>query len=422
MFKNPILMLSLMIFGVFMLFGCADGDPFAGDYPNAVTVTATNPADVARTDAAVKIGVEQIKAKAPDFNPESFVIVDGTADVPSQLIPGKGKTGESVMFLTDLQPNEQKTFTLRYSTETIEPPEYTDRAQAVLAEKTGGEWNESEQVYEGGDFVDVTKVEVPDVHTDHSTYYRMEGPGWESDKVGYRLYLDHRNAIDIYGKKVTDMVLDTVGLHDFERYHHMAPWGMDILSVGDAFGVGSVGIWKDGSPYKLADVEDLSAEITTDGSIYSQFRLDYNGVQVEGNSYDVTSWLSIAAGSRLTNHTVQVSDNVNQFCAGLVKHGVEEMRSTADTDWRYLATYGTQTMEDEKLGMVLFYRTDAVKEITQDDLNYYLVMEPKDNMASFYFGAAWEKEPNGVKNKTEFLEYLNVTLQQLNNPISVNLN
>jgi len=38
-----------------------------------------------------------------------------------------------------------------------------------------------------------------------------EGPGWESDRVAYRLYLDGRNAIDIFGKRSPDLVLSKVG-------------------------------------------------------------------------------------------------------------------------------------------------------------------------------------------------------------------
>ena len=30
--------------------------------------------------------------------------------------------------------------------------------------------------------------------------YQMEGPAWENENVGFRLYFDERNAIDIFGK------------------------------------------------------------------------------------------------------------------------------------------------------------------------------------------------------------------------------
>ncbi len=42
--------------------------------------------------------------------------------------------------------------------------------------------------------------------------YQMEGPAWENDIVAFRNYYDARNGIDIYGKRVNEMVLDSVGL------------------------------------------------------------------------------------------------------------------------------------------------------------------------------------------------------------------
>jgi len=67
---------------------------------------------------------------------------------------------------------------------------------AEISIKEGGEWQGRE--YEGGEFKNVDTLTVPENHTDHSWFIRYEGPGWENKQVGYRLYLDWRNAIDIF--------------------------------------------------------------------------------------------------------------------------------------------------------------------------------------------------------------------------------
>ena len=75
-----------------------------------------------------------------------------------------------------------------------------DQTYAELSIKEGGKW--VGQKYEGGTFKNVTSLKVPKSHWDHSFFIRYEGPGWESNKIGYRLYLDWRNCIDLFGNSV----------------------------------------------------------------------------------------------------------------------------------------------------------------------------------------------------------------------------
>src|SRR5690606_41170855 len=77
-----------------------------------------------------------------------------------------------------------------------------------------------------------TEIATLSLHDALPILIRYDGPGIESDKVAYRIYLDERNGFDIFGKKTPDLVLQDVGLDGFESYHHPAPWGMDILKVG----------------------------------------------------------------------------------------------------------------------------------------------------------------------------------------------
>jgi len=46
-------------------------------------------------------------------------------------------------------------------------------------------------------------------------------------------------------------------------------------------------------------------------------------------------------------------------------------------------------------------------------------LNPENNRITYYFGAAWEKEPNGIKNNNEFVTYIDNTLENLNNPVSI---
>lgn len=105
--------------------------------------------------------------------------------------------------------------------ETIKKNPKVPFSYAELSVKEGGKWEGNQ--YIGGTFKNVQELTLPEAHTDHSSYIRYEGIGLENNQVGYRLYLDWRNATDIFGKKVTGLVLPEVGQDGFESYHHDAP-------------------------------------------------------------------------------------------------------------------------------------------------------------------------------------------------------
>ena len=66
--------------------------------------------------------------------------------------------------------------------------------------------------------------------------YQMDGPAWENDKVGFRHYFDGRNCRDLFGKRVSEMVLDTVGLradgYPDNTYQVLREWGCEFFRTG----------------------------------------------------------------------------------------------------------------------------------------------------------------------------------------------
>ena len=74
--------------------------------------------------------------------------------------------------------------------------------------------------------------------------YQMDGPVWENDKMGFRQYFDGRNCCDVFGKRISEMVLDTVGIspegHPANTYQVVREWGCDILSAANSFGLGGL--------------------------------------------------------------------------------------------------------------------------------------------------------------------------------------
>lgn len=395
----------------------------ASEYPQSFEISASNNSGQPQTDAVAMLAIDAIKAKHPNFNPQAFVVLDDENEVHSQAIDSNSDgEADGIAVLSDFEPNAAKKLTIRFAEFGKKTRDYPQRAQAELSYKVGGEWQGDK--YVGGEFQNVKASGVRNWHTDHTEYFRYEGPGWESDKVGYRFYLDWRNAIDIYGKKTPDMVLQNVGLDGYDSYHEMADWGMDVLSVGESLGIGSIGFWNEEKAQRVNRTDSVRCEIVANGPIYAQIRTEYFGWQVGAHKVDLVSDLSIVAGSRMTRHALEVTGNPPNLCTGLVKgEGVDYFASEAANggEWQYIANYGKQSLAGDNLGMALLYRQVDLLEVTEDELSRVVVLKPNGGKVEYRFLAAWEKEPGGITSKEQFVQYLEETVARLNAPVDVRL-
>ncbi len=338
------------------------------------------------------------------------------------------KKPDALLILANIGPQEEKNITLKKYDGS--PVKMLKMTQAELSVKQGGEWikvvkesgNEQNE-YRGGKFVNIDFLKVPEQHTDHSFYIRYEGPGWESDKIGYRFYLDWRNAVDIYGKKVNDMVLQDVGQDGFESYHEDAAWGMDILKVGSSLGIGSIGYWANEQANRVAVTDSITSDIEQNGNLQSKIITRYYGWNTGNEVTDLVSELSICAGSRLTKHVLSTTNHLNNLCTGIVKHenGKLITKTGSKSNWSYIATFGKQSLADDNLGMVVFYPANQLIQITEDEHSHVVVLNPENKQLTYYFGATWEKDTDHITTREQFEKYLDKCLTLLENPVEITI-
>ena len=296
-----------------------------------------------------------------------------------------------------------------------EVSENASKTYAEISVKEGGEWQGTKYVGDNLTFKNVEFLQAPDSLTDHSYYIRYEGPGWESNKVGYRLYFDWRNAIDIFGKKVDTMVLSKVGVNNYDSYHEDSSWGMDVLKAGSSLGIGSYGRFDGESTvehFKNVEARDVAVSNSEAGSGVT---LNYKGWTAFDDKLDLKTELFIEPDSRITKATLTPSKAIDGLCTGIVKfEGIELMEKVSeDGEWAYIATYGEQTLVPDQLGMVLFYKKDDVAIVTEATDDYLVVFKPTEAPITYHFAAAWEKEKDGIKTKEGFVTYIDEVLNQL---------
>ncbi len=400
-----------------------EGQGISNEFPETFSVEVTNPIDAERENVCVFISAASILEQTPAFNQQAFVVLDGDVEVPSQFNLHDEDYNGIVVVLDKLAANESKQLHIRFAKTGSISRTYTKRTQAELSHKTGGRFENRE--YIGGEFKNVDFLRVPPEHKDHSWFIRYEGPGWESDKVGYRFYLDQRNATDVFGKVTPDMVLQNVGLDGFDSYHEKQAWGMDVMKVGKSLGVGSIGSFNNGKVERVEKTDSVDCRIVENGNEYSSILTNYYGWNVGGKKYDVKSRISIHAGTRLSRQQLTLTNQPDNICTGIVKdkNSVVISSNGGSNSWAYLATYGKQSLNNpaDELGLAVFYNPAQAIERTEDEFSHVVTLKPNEGKVEYYFTGAWVLEPNGIKDETQFRAYLDKVARELANPVKVSI-
>lgn len=346
---------------------------------------------------------------------QSFTVKQGDKEIQSQLFKCPATGTHSLLIYPE--PDNKSKITIipgKESTSRFQP-----MAHAELWKKTGGEW--VDRKYIGGEFTEVDSVRLPDECTDHSFFLKYEGPGWESNLVGYRFYLDWRNANDVFGKKTEDMVLEQVGQDGYDSYHNMCDWGMDVLKVGKSLGIGSIGYWNGMAAERVAETDSVISKIISNGPLRAMIQTDYYGWTTNDFKTKCTSLLSIDANTRLTRQILILGEEVANICTGIHKDTTCEVIKIVEGEWTALGTWGKQSLNNDMLGLVVIAKTKDIIDFTTDPDNQVMILKPDNKIVSWYFGATWESEKYAVKTIDEFREYILKELELLNNPDEVKL-
>jgi Domain of unknown function (DUF4861) len=387
------------------------------EFPLSFRVKVMNSLHVRRQDVFLFIPTTQIPK---GFNNRAFVVLDKGKEIASQFNNQDVDYNGIVTVVDELAANETRELVVRFAKSGEIKRTYTKRTQAELSHKTGGEWKARE--YMGGQFKNVDYLRVPPEHKDHSWFIRYEGPGWESDKVGYRFYLDQRNATDVYGKLTSAMVLQQVGLDGFDSYHNMQSWGMDVMKVGKSLGVGSIGSMVNGKTTRVEKTDSVISRITENGNVYSSILTSYYGWKIGDKKHDLQSRISIHAGTRLSHQLLTLSDSPENISTGIVKDKNAVLLNSKGDDKNagYIATYGKQSLNNgDELGLAVFFHSKDIIDFTEDEFSHIVKLKPAKGKLEYYFLGAWVLEPNGIKDQKQFEEYLKQIAFELANPVTV---
>ena len=384
-------------------------------YGFSQTITVNNVSNHEVKDCVVEIPVRNLPLSIGNH---SIASKEGVI-VPLEVVTDLMGNQKAIFPIARLKPNSSNIFLMLKGT----ADEYPKRTYAELSHKIGGKFIGHD--YEGGySWVKPNYMSVPGTFCDLASYIKYEGPGWESDKVGYRFYLDPRSAIDAFGKKIPEIVLPAVGIDGYESYHQMADWGMDNMKVDNSLGIGSIAYWDGKKANRVEKRDSAICFISADGKVRSQVNTTYYGWEVSGTKINLKSLISIDAGSRASHMELQAYKNIDNLTTGIIKNKDTELIKSFNNsgNWAYIATFGKQSLNDDAMGLVIFYKKKQLKTLTEDELNHLVVLTPDNGYVEYYFMATWELEWEPVKDRDAFLKAIHEELNRINQMVNLNIN
>jgi unsaturated chondroitin disaccharide hydrolase len=347
-----------------------------------IKVAISNPDSDPRKAADIVISIAEIRRVAPDFKPGAIIVTASqastleqdssilqTEELPSQVddLDGDGKADE-LAFQIDLAPHQTRIVTVSYGDQDRIwrlRNDYQQRTAALFSRK-------------------------------------IEGLGWESERVAFRVYFDPRNAIDLYGKRRPTLQLAMYASPDY-TYHDESPEGRDIYKVGDAIGIGSVAGIRNGQTIKVAEVKERKWRIVASGPVRTIVELEYDGWNAGGRIIDLRSRITQWAGERGFSHAISSnSGDEFEFVTGLpAKPGIEPVASQQDSPVAWLATWGeqvvapgptaTEAVPGENLGLAVVTLAPHAA-FRNDSKNHLVDFKLSAGSASWYAMAAWDQE------------------------------
>jgi hypothetical protein len=408
-----------------LFFVCALFSAFAQNTTTkgkSFSITLKNPHSFPMENRTVAISCDELLKKHPDFDFEKFSAAENGKTIPAEAIKNFTPGYDALLINLSFKPSETKTIVFT-ETGTASPlPE--KKTQAYLGQKT--DYKRVDKYYKEGKFISVTYTKAPPDHFAHDALYQFEGPGWESDKIGYRFYLDDRNRTDIFGKITEKLTLNITGINDLdsgnEGYQNPQDWGMDIFKVNNSLGIGSIATMDSGKVITVSVTDSVICRVENNNSLFSKINTQYYGWLAAGKKYDLSADISILGGSRLTKNDLTVKGNIPNICTGIAKHDSTNYimsKPESSAKWGYIALFGNQSRDGGKLGIAVFYKkADLIKNGESSD-SYLVLLKPENGKVTYYFAAAWDKEPGGIKTEEEFIKYLEETTEALSQEIEV---
>ncbi|RKM91631.1 DUF4861 domain-containing protein, partial [Aquimarina sp. BL5] len=381
-------------------------------------ITIKNTLNIERIDELVCIPITKIDTRVLNKELTPIIYDNNSRAIPFQLedINDDGEW-DQLIFVTNFKPGEVKK--IHYNViEKSKTPSF-QKATDIHFGVGNSRANISEVQY-------YNRINDPRL-APQKKIFQMEGPAWENDKVGFRMYFDPRNGIDIFGKTTSNLTLSTVGI--LGDYHTKESWGMDILKVGNSLGAGAIAIQLKDSLYRITGKNGAAFKVIEEGPIKASFEINYVNDKIHKIPIQTKHKVSIYKGQWYYKSEIYLSGITSEMklVAGIANLKPNTMHIKKGEDNVSMYSFGKQSENGDHLGMALILNKDVYythgtiqKKETGITNTHYVVFNSENKIPlSYYFLSGWEASDSKFKSEEGFSKEIETILQKLANPIVV---
>ena len=364
-------------------------------------VSLYNPLRRISSDMPISIKLKEFNS---DFRIRSAVVFYNGLEIPSQLddINGDGHYDE-LAFVLDMKGEQNVVVEVKLcnlpSNKKYESRVYGDM---ILNDK-----NQK--------FPTITTLSSPGTNETRPYYdvVYLHGPVFESELVGYRIYYDNRQSIDIYGKIKRRIELPVTHFHTTDE-QLAEGYGADVLWAGQTVSLGSFRGWdpKAEEPLYIDDVKTRQESLRAVGPVRTIIEVKDYDWYYEDHYLTMTQYYTLWAGHRDVKVEINFEDKLadETFCTGVQKL---ETDISGFLDGRGVAgSWGTNQPEKSKeifetVGLGIYVPNKYIKDYKEDTSNYlFNIGNHGKNYIHYYITFCNEKEENGWKKDTDWFEHI----------------
>lgn len=390
----------------------------AGAKTKTQTLEITNPLETKRVDAPVNVSLGHV----PFAVRQAVVTIDGQ-EIPCQLddITGDG-TADALCFLVNINGKQTVKAEVSYSDEGVQK-EYPARVYVdmMLSNKKIKESNKQDL------YIDQLKVNRG---TNPYNQLHHHGAAFESELAAYRIYFDHRQTVDIYGKYSKQLELKQTQFYP-DAEQKAAGFGDDVLWVGSTLGVGTLRGFDGNGPVMLEDLDHRGQRIVSKGPLRTIVEvLDENWMPYPGaEAVTMCTYYTLYAGHRDCEVSCMFNRPTNNtYCTGIinVKNSEEYsdnngLRGCWGTDWP-VSEKDSVGHKRETVGLgICVPSKNIVKELPANKDNYAYAVKTNGRTFDYSIVFGSDNESFGFHSAEAWFAYLREWKKELENPLKVKL-
>lgn len=393
-------------------------------------VTVSNPGNADKADAPVVIALT-------DGDVCSALVEINGIEVPCQLddLNDDGVFDE-LCFLVDISKKSALEAVVTLSSEG-EPRQYTPRVY--------GSFSLRDRSAKNPKHLPVKSLTVP-ASSNSYQYVFPHGPLMESELIGYRVYCDHRQSVDLYGHRNKQLELSETAFYPSAEQKEKG-YGDDVLYTGSTYGCGTLHGWNGENAVMFENVRTRTYNVLAAGPLRTIIETVNKGWRAtpQAKPVDVTTHYILYAGHRDVEMSVTFSRPVGDL---QLSTGVTDIIGSEKlTDGKgLLGCWGTalagnnpQVYENHTVGLAVCvpeanfkgesYFSDLPKEkagtmgdngkLILPNQAYVAVVGTETASLRYWFTATCDLETFGFADAKAWMKYLKAWKKDLQTPLTV---